>query len=808
MAQKRPYLWPIVVTLVGVCLFIVSLPSGWRQWAPSFLRTPGLHLGLDLAGGTQLDFRISEEEIKKQQEDIRTQIQTLQSQAGSTTEVQQLQSHLRSIEDQERNLVEAIRTVLEKRINALGVSEATITPSYIGNEKHLLVECPGVVDVQECIKVVGKTIQLEFKEEFTEPTEDFTRGVRANANQVYDNITKTGSTLKAEGLLIGKQLGIAYQDKQWFFRDQLPAGLENLWTSQPKGVIRRDGTVLVPSQTTSGGTDKVPGIFLTEIVSPRTETGRVVNEAPKAFTLLSKSETGATYAYHANTLLDSKVDTGIAGVLRGMRAGELKVATVSGGASVLFLRSFEKQAEQVDVSHILVSYKGASGADPSVTRTKEQALARIQELKARITAGSSFEAIAHTESDGPSRTSGGSLGEVARGDMPPPFEQVAFSQKPGVVSDPVETQFGYHLIRVNKTVTTRPETASYDELKIAGANATVRGQEMIGRLQGGNVRTQEEALGLRYLFFSLLPSGWKDTALDGKHFRSATVAIDPVTNVPVVQISFDPEGARLFQELTKKNIGKRIAIFVGGEEVTRPTVNQEIAGGIAIITGSRTVEEARTLAQDLNTGAIPAPIYLVGQNTIEATLGSAALTLSLQAALIGTIILMLYMVSVYRLLGIVADIALSLYAIMLFALLKLPVLLVTKDYIVLTIAGMAGLILSIGIAVDANVLVFERMKEELRKGKILRTALETSFRHAWPAIRDSNVATLITCCILFIIGTSLVRGFAITLGMGALLSLFTAVTVTRWLLRKLVAWNPDASPALFGARRREDPPSA
>jgi protein-export membrane protein SecD len=223
-------------------------------------------------------------------------------------------------------------------------------------------------------------------------------------------------------------------------------------------------------------------------------------------------------------------------------------------------------------------------------------------------------------------------------------------------------------------------------------------------------------------------TGWKDTELDGKHFRHAAVTLDPVTNIPVVQISFDTEGGKLFQQITKNNIGKKIAIFVGGQMVTSPTVNEEISGGIAVITGSRTVQEARTLAQDLNTGAIPAPIYLTGQYTIEATLGSSALQTSLLAGFIGVIILMIYMLVVYRMLGAVANVALMVYAFILFASLKLPLFLISHTYVVLTLAGMAGIILSVGMAVDANVLVFERMKEELRKGKSLRNSIDSSFK--------------------------------------------------------------------------------
>src|SRR5205823_2809729 len=133
-------------------------------------------------------------------------------------------------------------------------------------------------------------------------------------------------------------------------------------------------------------------------------------------------------------------------------------------------------------------------------------------------------------------------------------------------------------------------------------------------------------------FFSLAPTGWKDTDLDGKHFRSATTVLDPTTNRPVVQITFDDAGGKLFQELTKRNVGKRIAIFVGGDLVSAPTVQNEISGGVAVITGSASIDEAQKLAQDLNTGAIPAPIYLSGQRTVEATLGAQALDTSVKAA--------------------------------------------------------------------------------------------------------------------------------------------------------------------------------
>ncbi|MDD4319263.1 MAG: protein translocase subunit SecD [Candidatus Peribacteraceae bacterium] len=811
MSQNRPYLWPSVTALIGLLLLITALPQQWKEWAPGFLRSPSLHLGLDLVGGTQLDFRISEEEINAQRARLEKSLADMQG-AGSPDEAEKLRAQLASIEEQQTNLVEAIRIVIERRINALGVSEATITPSYIGNEKHLLVECPGVVDTQECINVVGKTIQLEFKEEFTEPTEEFKATVTAKADAAYRRVSSRQSTLQKEGQDLGSQLGMDYRESHLFFRDTLPEGLQSLWGGKPGTVAKLNGSVHMTAEGADGQTQEkdVPGIFVAEILGPLTQTGRLVNDAPTAFSILAETETGASYAYREDTLLDDKANQRVAGALRSMEPGELKTVELTDGtARVLFLRFLEKGQEEADVSHILVAFGGATDAAATVTRTKEEAQRRAEELKARIDGGASFEDVARTESDGSStKAQGGRIGAVTRGSWPPSFEDAAFKAKQGAVSGPVETQYGYHLIRLNAPVKTLPDKASFDDLVLTGADAGARADTLLNRLRNGEVTTQQQAQPLRTLFFSLEPTGWKDTALDGKHFRSAAVTVDPVTNIPVVQISFDDEGGRLFQELTKANVGKRIAIFVGGQLVSAPEVQQEISGGIAVITGSQDFNEAKTLAQDLNTGAIPAPIHLVGQYTVEATLGAAALQTSLQAALVGILVLMLYMVFMYRALGVVSAVALSLYAILLSAILKLPLLLVTGNYIVLTLAGMAGIILSIGMAVDANVLVFERIKEELRKGKMVKTAVETSFRHAWPAIRDSNVSTIITCGILFVIGTSIIRGFAITLATGVPLSMLTAVVVTRWLLRKLAATPLADRSSLFVRLQKPDRPTS
>ena len=788
MASRSNRLWPVLTVIVAVAVFIVALPSSWKTWAPSFLN-PGFHFGLDLAGGTQLDFRISEEEILSQLASIDTQIAEAKANNASTEIITQLQNDRFVVEEQRTNLVEAIRTVLERRINALGVSEATITPSFIGGEKHLLVECPGVVDVQECIETVGKTIQLEFKEEQTEATAEFEQGVRAQVAAAEAKL-QSGVTLSTIGEDLGDNLGVGYEESRWLFRDQLPTGLEDVWDVNPtQGVIKREGSITVPTQDAQGQVvqEAVPGIFLLQILSPRTQTGRVIQEAPVAFAELARTNSGVTQRAWQDTALDEKVPARLISTIRSMQSGDLKVTAMDDGtAQLLFLRQFVPGREEVDVSHILIGYKGAQAAEPAVTRTKEEALALAQDLKRQIAAGASFEELARTRSDGPSRQNAGKLEAIARGELVPSFEAVAFSAAQGVVSDPVETPFGYHLIRVDNPPHQTPDRATFDALTVSGTDAEARANDFLAQLQSGQVTKTEEAIRWRTIFFSLQPTGWRDTALDGKHFRTASVTLDPTTNLPVVQIVFDEEGGRLFQELTKNNIGKRIAIFVGGELVSAPTVQGEIIGGTAVITGSANIDEARQLAQDLNTGAIPAPIHLTGQRTVEATLGEEALRTSVLAAFFGMIVLMLYMFVVYRFFGLIANLGLLIYAVIFLAILKLPLFLFSSDYIVLTLAGAAGMILSIGMAVDTNVLVFERVKEELRKGKALKTAVEVGFEKAWPSVRDSNISTLITCALLFMIGTSIVRGFAVTLGMGVLISMVTGMVISRWIARRLV----------------------
>jgi protein-export membrane protein SecD len=804
MAQ-RSSAWPAATAIAGLVLLFVALPSGWKSWAPSWFNPP-FHFGLDLAGGTQLDFRISEDELRAQLAQVETDLAAAEAaQAGSDT-LNVLREQRRVIQDQQQNIVEAIRTVLERRINSLGVSEATITPSYVGDEKHLLVECPGVIDTQTCIDTVGKTIQLEFKEQQTEATPEYEATVRASASAALADIRSGSGTLQSIGQDMGDELGMSYSERRTFFRDQLPKGLESLWTTQPAGVVQMAGSLPTVTQNDDGTTAErdVNGIFLVESLGPKTQTGRVLNEASTAFAQLASQNEGLTVANKTDVPLDASMSVRVAGALRGMQPGGLAVAEEDDGtAHVLFLRSFAAGKEQVDVSHVLVSYKGAQSAAASVTRTKDEAFAHAQEIRDRIDGGEDFDAVARTDNDALTKDQGGKIGAVGREQLAPAFAEAAFGGKTGQILGPIETPFGYHVIKVNREKFTTSDVASYDDLVVTGDDAADRAKDFLDDLQSGRVTRPEEALALRLLFFSLEPTGWKDTPLDGKHFRSATAVLDPTTNIPVVQIAFDDEGAHIFQELTKANIGKQIAIFVGGELVTAPRVESEITGGTAVITGSANVQEAQKLAQDLNTGAIPAPIHLVGQRTVEPTLGAEALSTSVKAGLIGILVVMLYMILFYRAFGVVASLALTFYAVIFLALFKLPLFLFSDQYMVLTLAGAAGLILSIGMAVDTNVLVFERVKEELRKGKGLATSVDIGFEKAWPSVRDSNISTLITCALLFLIGTSIVRGFAITLGIGVLISMFTGMLVSHWIARRLAATSLAGNAALFPGTQKQ-----
>jgi protein-export membrane protein SecD len=594
--------------------------------------------------------------------------------------------------------------------------------------------------------------------------------------------TGTGN-LRNVGQDLSSTLGVTYFDEQPVFVTSLPKGLEGLANRQPGDQpIRVESSIQTTVQGPDGGMQlaEIKGIYIAQLLSGRQPSERVLQNPPEAFAALRDATPADTSLEQKQAVQLTSAPAYLQQALSTMEIGSMQAVKIDDRqAAVVYLSGRVEGQSEMTASHILMQYKGASRADATVTRSKEEALAKIRDIKGRVNA-QNFNQIASTESDGPSKGQAGSLGVITQGMMVPEFESVAFALQQGQISDVVETAFGYHIIRADKALSTPATTVSYDLLTIKAADAAARVDSLQQKVLNGEVKRMEDQVVIRGLFLSLQPTGWQDTELNGEHFLSAAVTTDNL-GLPEVQIQFDEEGGKLFQELTKRNVNKQIAIFVGGELVSAPSVSSEIVGQSAVINGVGTFENARRLAQDLNTGAIPAPVYLAGQSTVEATLGADALAQSVFAGAVGLALLALVMVIVYRMLGVAAVLALAFCVILFVAALKLPVLLVTKQYVVLTLAGIAGIILSIGMAVDANVLVFERIKEEMKKGKTFKTSLDVGFKRAWPSIRDGNVSTLITAAILFTIGTSIIRGFSVTLVMGLIISLFTALVVTRWI---------------------------
>jgi len=275
----------------------------------------------------------------------------------------------------------------------------------------------------------------------------------------------------------------------------------------------------------------------------------------------------------------------------------------------------------------------------------------------------------------------------------------------------------------------------------------------------------------------------KDTELTGKHIKKAQLTFDNQTGKPQVALIFTDEGGKLFAKITERNVGKPVAIYLDQFLLSAPVVQQKIEGGNAVITGNFTVDEAKKLAIAINSGALPLPIKLVEQKNIGPTLGASEVRKSVYAGVIGLFLVILFMVLYYGKLGAIASLALLIYGALSLAIFRaIPV--------VLTLPGLAGFILSIGMAVDSNILIFERMKEELRKGKSFEVAFNLGFGRAIDAIKDANITTLTVAFILFnplnwefLPQFGMVRGFALTLGIGVATSLFTGVVITKRLIK-------------------------
>lgn len=428
----------------------------------------------------------------------------------------------------------------------------------------------------------------------------------------------------------------------------------------------------------------------------------------------------------------------------------------------------EREGETlVNASHLLICYQGAVRCENALS--KDEALAKIQELKNQA-APDNFETLVRENSTEPGAAeTGGDLGWFGRGQMVESFENAVFDQEVGTVSDIVETEFGYHLIYKK------------DQEVITEINPFVIAVKKLSKTD-----------------FVPPEDQWKNTGLSGKELSKAQLQFDPNTNEPMVGLEFNDDGKKLFAEITARNVGKPVAIFLDGEPISIPTVNEEIREGKAVITGGFSIQEAKLLAQRLNAGALPVPIEIISEQTVGPALGAVSLHKSLFAGLIGFALVVLFMILYYRLPGVIAVVALVFYVAFVLALFKLiPV--------TLTLSGLAGFILSIGMAVDANILIFERLREEIRSGRPLMSAIDEGFSRAWNSIRDANFTTLLACLILFWFSSSVIKGFALTLGIGVLMSMLSAIAITRVFLKLVGAWKVFKTKHwLFGARPEEE----
>lgn len=829
--MKRP--WKIFLLIVVMSL-VFGLAVNPKKFPPSeipvigsiwnWFQNQNVHLGLDLQGGTQLDFEIDLSEAKARN--------------GNTTPDDDVKIP---------ELIEGVKEVIENRVNSLGVSEPNIYLSQIGDEQHIVVELAGVKDINEAKEKVGKVVLLEFKEEKTELDNTEEAAIKSKAQELLRK-AQSGTSF-SELAAQGGNIKVEYKDEGWQYKDEVNRDLQSrLFTGNPR-VIPEVVSTIEGYTYTGQGLQSDGGYNVVRLIEKRT----VMRKDPKN----AEAFTGTSTDY----IREKDIPEEVREVVTALGNGEVSdVLETKNGFSIYKVdEKLERNAkeESIRASHILVKTESTKApealkpVDPNapdakvvaenkkleaenakiaaenkeIEKRNEEARKRAEELLVKAKAsGADFAALAKEYSEDTSKDVGGDLGFFAKGKMVAPFEEKAFSMKIGEMSGLVKSDFGYHIILV--TDKKKPSEAIY---KLTHMDFSKNEKD---KADAALKRVREEVQ-VKYerLFFSTTPDPWKATGLDGRYFQRADVAYDQNTFQPFVSITFNNEGAKMFEDLTGRNVGKPIAIFVGGEFISAPRVNEKIAGGKAQITLGQAnlqlaLKEANELARNLNAGSIPAPLKKPSELNISSSLGSDALARSMYAATIGVLSLCIYMILYYRFAGLLACVALSVYALMLMFVIQseipswfahlftgaLWLYFVTKIFlsrsdiwskmlfilmsvcgiffvasvlanpIVLTLAGIAGVVLSIGMAVDANILIFERMKEEFRIGRDFVSAVEVGFARAWSSILDSNVSSLITCGVLYFFGSSIIRGFAVNLAVGILISMFTAITVTKTLL--------------------------
>ena len=642
------------------------------KWQPPVLNESPYRLGLDLQGGTHLVYEADMSSIP----------------AGDQADA-----------------LEGVRDVIERRVNAFGVSEPIVQTINSGGAQRVIVELAGVLDVNQAINEIGETPVLEFKEPGVDLGRDLTEEEKATLVQLNKDELATANAMLAR----------AKKDEDF---------AKLMEEANPSTSPEVDITTDVGSEA-------------------------IVNATPA--TIKNVTADSPRYGVIGKAIETSRVRAG--GIVPTV------LDTPEGYAVVKYIGVSDGQ--EMLLSHILTCFEGKTGC--SNTLSALDASLRMEEIKKEATP-ENFAELAKARSDDPSAAqNSGDLDWVKPG-ATVPAEAAKLAK--GAISNVVETDFGYHLIYKRDERTIKTYEIQRILLKKSGISDVVPDA-----------------------------SPWKSTGLSGKHLARASAQFDPQTNIPYVNLEFNAEGGELFAQITAAHIGDPIAIFLDGQPISTPTVQQAIYGGQAVINGSFTVDEAKLLAQRLNAGALPVPVKLLSQETVGPTLGIASLHKSVIAGLVGFLLVALFMIVVYRLPGLLAVAALVLYTVLNLAAYRL-------FGVTISLSGIAGLVLSLGIAVDANVLIFERMKDEYRSGRDFSLAIEEGFRRAWAPIRDGHMTTFISAAVLYAFSSSFVRGFALTLGVGVVLSLFTAITVTRTYVRVAASFETLRKPGLFAFKRK------
>jgi len=691
------------VMIIALIAGILSVPNhivknifGEESVITQTLSDYKVTLGLDLAGGTELDYQI----------DLTDAIA------------------MNSDDEEENNvdinaIAESVRDALEQRVNPAGIGEILVTRSQVNvgdeTQQHVLIQMPPSSNVEEAKADAEQDNRLEF-------------------------FAEDPAALAAKRVEIAEAITIDLFNTNWE-------------TEAPKVATSYGGTletfddVLLSSLTDNNLVEQLEN----------TPSGGVVQE-------ILEIQINPEFTVGEDGTLEINGSPFARNVLAIARVNEKTAET----------RTAEVEAE-ASARHILFGYTGAMRAPADVQYAdKEAARVEAERVLQEIKDGGDFAALAAEYSTGPTGVDGGDLGTFAPGAMAPAFNDAVFNTaQTGLVQELVETDFGFHIIEVT-------------DLQ-----------------EAGETTIEDTLISYDLITWDTEDITWAQTGLGGAQLDIARVGYDQIGQ-PLVDLRFNPEGGDMFAEITGQLASRtcqagacRLAIQVGGEYISTPTVRERIVGRNAQISGSFTYESAKDLADGLNLGAIDAPVILSGQTTVEASLGAEQLDKSLKAALFGFLATITFMIVMYRVPGLVAAVALIIYALIYIALLKLwPASL--GGPIVMSLSGAAGVALSIGLAVDGNILIFERLKEELIKGRTLPQAIDLGFERAWSAIKDSNLTTLITCIILFSLGSSIIKGFAIALIVGTLLSMFTAIIVSRNLLRTLLLIPGINKPVLFG----------